>query len=218
MTDAETEAYAAQRQRRLNAALGDGYEISGRRLTEVLPIPQHLLVSEREVVDSEPYSTANQALKDDDSLTRAYMEVWDHYQAAYNAVQHRAMTDLYLARVVSLLDSILGRSVLDEFSGDDDDTFKRLISEAYRERARLLSRIDKVQDTLAMQANCMESQARLIADMQRHSARGQKAFDAFMMLGVKLGVNPVPTDPEEFVDAILRVMETLRDAKAGNKV
>lgn len=41
---------------------------------------------------------------------------------------------------------------------------------------------------------------KLLADHRR----GQRAIDAMMLLGVKLGINPVPMDPEEFVDAVMK--------------
>lgn len=111
------------------------------------------------------------------------------------------------ARLLSaLLSAIMGKPV--EFS---EAEFERQIWGAAQERARLLSQIERNTETLAVSAESVAAQQRLIQEMSLHSMRGKKAFDAFMLLMVRLGINPAPTDPEEAAAAILGVMDKLRE-------
>ena len=71
--------------------------------------------------------------------------------------------------------------------------------------------IERLQETIASQAGSIASQARLIAEMSQDAIRGRKAASAMDLLGVKLGINPVPRDPEEFTAAIMSVLDKLRE-------
>lgn len=146
---------------------------------------------------SEPYAVDDKSVRDDDTRARAYAQVWSHYECAYNATQHRQMIRVGLDYIGELIEAIMGREV----SWDPDEKpFARLVWEATQERARLLSNVERFSDSIS-------SQQRLIAEQSRDAAHGKKAFDALMLLGVRLGINPVPMDPQAFCDSVVAAFD-----------
>lgn len=125
---------------------------------------------EREIRESEPYSSDDATLKGNDVRATAYMNVWGHYECAYNAVQHREMVDDFARQINDLIEAITGRPVdpkAERFIGRD-------LWEATQERARLLTRLERMQgvidwlnEVVTLQENALMHIANLAGGIRR---------------------------------------------------
>jgi len=182
-----------------------GFSISGRNgADEITPKDvgsnaSELVAEEMEDADSEPYAIDDEMLKEDDARARAYMAVWDHYECAYNATRHRVSIDNYFHQLVDLLSAIMGRTIT--LGGDDDPPFSTALWDAGQERSRLLSQIERVQETLGVQANSVASQQRLIQEFVGHATRGKAATELLRGLAIWVGAK-ANGSPEELAASI----------------
>jgi DNA repair exonuclease SbcCD ATPase subunit len=120
---------------------------AGVRGTEVGTRHQEKLEEFREresdIRDLEPYTEHERALRDEDAQAKAYMEAWDHYQCAYNAVHHRQAADDLEQKISDLIDAIIGA----EAGWTSKIEFARVVWAAGQERARLFGMIEQAQAT-----------------------------------------------------------------------
>lgn len=65
------------------------------------------------------------------------------------------------------------------------------------------SRMDRAIEAMSMQAETIAAQAETIRTLAKDGVRGKAAFDAMMIVAIKLGINPMPTDAEAAANAIL---------------
>jgi hypothetical protein len=147
-------------------------------------------------MDSEPYSVDNEVGAESDVAARAYQKVWGHYQCAYNATRYRALITSYTSDIAQLVGAILGRTGV----VPDDD----LVFEATQERARLLARIDQVQDTVMTQAATVHLQHELIRTLLAQVISGQQQPDYLFQLAVLVGAEvKSPRNPKQMAEGIL---------------
>lgn len=144
------------------------------------------LENEKGVRDLEPYSVHEATLNADDMMVKAYMEIWDHYACAYNAVAHRREVDYCAEKLEQLACAIMGAPV--SFDGPDDPPFRVLLWNIGQERARLMGIAERFQ----------RDEARL----QEQIERSWKHAEQLRVLAEWMGVKPIPDDPEEIAEAI----------------
>lgn len=141
---------------------------------------------ERDRADLEPYADHEKSLQSDDAEARAYMEVWDWYQCAYNATSHRRMVDSVEEKIHQLLCSILGEPV--SFGGPDEPNFSQTIWKVGQERARLLSMV--------------EEQGRTNLNLAENLNTALGYMQALRDVAEWVGATTVAKDPQELVEAI----------------
>lgn len=140
-----------------------------------------------EIPEMEPSEEEERTAKEENSKVQAYMDTFDHYACAFNALRRKEETDMTYRLLQKCMATMLGMSPDEFLAWSEPFSGEELISRVQQERANLLAAGQALSETCRMQAQTVSAMQKSLTDMTAEARAGRVAAAAFSDLAVWFG-------------------------------